>query len=144
MESGEEQKGGTYVPPIAERRLPSILVLIMVMVTECTLLLSEFTRFVLNLRLIAAHGVGGLLRLSLLMLVLVPIPRPESLVHFALPMLEVIPVMSLGSARLVYLFALVLDPLPSTRVSVVVVVVVTMGVAARREGQHQCAEGAGH
>ena len=101
MESGEEQKGGTYVPPIAERRLPSILVPIMVMVTECTLLLSEFTLFVLNLRLIAAQSVGSLLRLALLMLVFAPIPCPERFVHFPLLMLEVQPVLSLGVAPLV-------------------------------------------
>ena len=86
---------------MGEGRVPSILVPLIAMMTKRVLLLSELTLLVLNLRLIASQSVGGLFRFFALMLVFVPIPRPQRFVHFALFMLEFIPVLALASARLV-------------------------------------------
>jgi hypothetical protein len=134
-EIGEEQKGGTCVPPIAERRLPSILVPIIAMVTECTLLLSEFTLFVLNLRLIALQGVGGLLCLFLLVPVSVPMALPERLVHFALLVLELMPMVLLGSAPLVYFFLFMLDPFAIQIGRTPSIVAVPVGVSRAAHGE---------
>ena len=120
---------------MTERLLALILLPIIAVVPEWALLLAQFLLFVLNLRLIALQGVGGLLGLFSLVPVLVPIALLERLVHFALLVLEFIPMVSLGSAPLVYFFLLVLDPFAIWIGRTPAIVAVPVGVSRAAPGE---------